>query len=369
MQQYLDKLLADVGPDATRLPVAITRASTNQLVSWNHAKIVAVDGTTAIVGGHNMWSGSYIQTIDPVHDVSVAVSGPAADVAQRFADTQWTFACAHSWDKAYDDYVHSAALAACPEHLAPTESPGAGHVKVLAVAREGIGIGPFVSLANTVDPNTTVGCGPAPDLTNLGGAVYDAQNPGEEAMRAMVRRATDHVNISQQDITFGCPMPTYDARMFEAIADRLLHGVRVRIVLSTPGAKTKNSTAYSNINSLAEVSNDLYQVAVRVAGDATAARAAVCANLQLASIRFGPSSTWPNGHGFGNHAKVIEVDGQAFSVGSNNLYPAWLQEFAYVYDDAAATAAFTTNYLDPLWSWSKTTAVIDHDQDRCELPG
>ena len=42
--------------------------------SWNHAKIVTVDGVDALVGGHNMWSADYLID-DPVHDLSMRVHG------------------------------------------------------------------------------------------------------------------------------------------------------------------------------------------------------------------------------------------------------------------------------------------------------
>jgi len=45
--------------------------------SWNHAKIISVDGREALVGGHNLYSRDYLVD-DPVHDLSMRISGPAA---------------------------------------------------------------------------------------------------------------------------------------------------------------------------------------------------------------------------------------------------------------------------------------------------
>ena len=41
-------------------------------VSWNHAKIIAVDGQYLHTGGHNLWDGHYLKH-DPVHDLSLEI--------------------------------------------------------------------------------------------------------------------------------------------------------------------------------------------------------------------------------------------------------------------------------------------------------
>ena len=39
-------------------------------VSWNHAKLIAVDGLYLHTGGHNMWDYHYLKQ-HPVHDLSL----------------------------------------------------------------------------------------------------------------------------------------------------------------------------------------------------------------------------------------------------------------------------------------------------------
>ncbi|KAL9189581.1 hypothetical protein ACHAXT_009256 [Thalassiosira profunda] len=46
-------------------------------VSWNHAKIVAVDGQYLHTGGHNMWDEHYLKS-NPVHDLSLEIEGRVA---------------------------------------------------------------------------------------------------------------------------------------------------------------------------------------------------------------------------------------------------------------------------------------------------
>jgi murine toxin len=57
-------------------------------MTWNHSKIVAVDGTEALVGGHNL-NMDLFRSYPPVHDVSVVVHGEAALSSQLFLNQMW----------------------------------------------------------------------------------------------------------------------------------------------------------------------------------------------------------------------------------------------------------------------------------------
>eukprot|EP00339_Tiarina_fusa_P005441 CAMPEP_0117075446 /NCGR_PEP_ID=MMETSP0472-20121206/53190_1 /TAXON_ID=693140 ORGANISM="Tiarina fusus, Strain LIS" /NCGR_SAMPLE_ID=MMETSP0472 /ASSEMBLY_ACC=CAM_ASM_000603 /LENGTH=505 /DNA_ID=CAMNT_0004800951 /DNA_START=16 /DNA_END=1531 /DNA_ORIENTATION=- len=59
-------------------------------VSWNHAKIIAVDGKYLHTGGHNMWDGHYLKH-DPVHDLSLELAGSVANDGHMFANKQWNY--------------------------------------------------------------------------------------------------------------------------------------------------------------------------------------------------------------------------------------------------------------------------------------
>lgn len=368
VQQYLHDLLVDVGAGADTLAVSVARANSDPLFGWNHSKVIAIDGRVVIEGGHNLWAGSYLQTTDPVHDLSMRIEGPAARDAHVFANRLWADACEGLGDGFRLEFAGNAP---CGDELIPAPAlPVPDGVRALSIAKLGVGIAPDVPLDGTVDLNEPASCVPLPDLTNLGGPAYDSANAGEEAARALIRRAEQHVFIAQQDLIGFCPVPRYDKRLFEAIAGRLLAGVGVTIVLSTPGAQGKSGTPYSNVGSLNETLAPLVAVVQSVSGDPARARAAVCGHLSLASLRFGPTSTssWPNGHGLGLHAKMVEVDGKAFMIGSNNLYPAWLQEFGYLIEDPAAVAHLRDVYTSPMWVWSRATALVDAEQSRCPLP-
>ncbi len=57
-------------------------------MTWNHTKIISVDGTEALVGGHNL-NMDLFRSYPPVHDVSVVVHGEAAFGPQLFLNQMW----------------------------------------------------------------------------------------------------------------------------------------------------------------------------------------------------------------------------------------------------------------------------------------
>merc|ERR1712151_1431443 len=58
--------------------------------SWNHAKIIAVDGRCLSTGGHNLWDGHYLKE-KPVHDLSLEMRGRVTHYGHLFANNQWDF--------------------------------------------------------------------------------------------------------------------------------------------------------------------------------------------------------------------------------------------------------------------------------------
>jgi murine toxin len=63
-------------------------SSDDTKMTWNHSKIIAVDGTEALVGGHNL-NMDLFTSYPPVHDVSVVVHGEAAYGSQLFLNKMW----------------------------------------------------------------------------------------------------------------------------------------------------------------------------------------------------------------------------------------------------------------------------------------
>ena len=57
------------------------------------------------------------------------------------------------------------------------------------------------------------------------------------------------------------------------------------------------------------------------------------------------------------------VDGCAFWIGSQNLYPFWLSDYSFMIEDARAVATFTRSWAEPLWKYSSAGGHLP--QARC----
>jgi Phospholipase D Active site motif len=364
-------LLADLTADARivsngriRLTVAAMRSceltGKCDSFSWNHSKIVVVDGQEALVGGHNMWSPDYLVD-NPVHDLSMHLHGPAAGSASRFADALWQYVCAKAGKGSTVtigsfESGESTPGSTCPSSFAPkTSGPGAaGGVSVLAVGR----------LA--------------------GGITKYFDNQGDLARDLMFGAARTSIRMVQQDIGF--ILGRADAIYPESTLERLVDFLETRqgdiyIVLSNQGSIGNSGFAYDNgvpLKMLAkhlrdmvskrhearlEDKNGRLDTSIRRGPDPV--NAMLCSRVHLAPLRFGPDSTWPGGKTFANHSKFWMVDDRAFYIGSDNLYPVDLQEFGYIVDDRRAAADLLDAYWNPVWQWSQRAAVSGEGVEHC----
>jgi len=328
--------------------------------SWNHSKIVVVDGQDALVGGHNMWSPDYLVD-NPVHDLSMRLHGPAAASASRFADALWQYVCAKAGagptvTMGSFESGESAPGTTCPASFAPKASgPGAaGGVPVLAVGR----------LA--------------------GGITKYFDNQGDLARDLMFGAARTSIRMVQQDIGF--ILARADAIYPESTLERLVDFLETRqgniyIVLSNQGSIGNSGFAYDNgvpLKMLAkhlrdmvskryearlEDENGRLDTSIRRGPDPV--NAMLCSRVHLAPLRFGPDSTWPGGKTFANHSKFWMIDDRAFYIGSDNLYPVDLQEFGYIVDDRKAAAELLEAYWNPVWQWSQRAAVSGEGVAHC----
>ncbi|MFD0531130.1 hypothetical protein ACFQ1I_38335 [Kitasatospora arboriphila] len=104
-------------------------------------------------------------------------------------------------------------------------APQAGGVPVIAVGGLGVGVrtaDPASGYRPQLPGSAATRCGVGlPDHTN-DDRDYETVNPEENALRALVASATDHVEISQQDLNATCPpLPRYDQRLYDVLAAKL----------------------------------------------------------------------------------------------------------------------------------------------------
>ncbi|MFE9472200.1 phospholipase D-like domain-containing protein [Streptomyces griseofuscus] len=374
--KYRDDLRDKLGPAADAITLNVASMTTSKTAfSWNHSKLLVVDGESAVTGGINDWKSDYLDTDHPVSDVDLALTGPAAGTAGRYLDRLWGWTCRNKANPASVWYAASGGsdcMAAMERDTNPRAVPATGDVPVIAVGGLGVGMEDSdpasawrPALPSTSDTRCVVGLH---DNTN-GDRAYDTVNPEESALRSLISSATRHIEISQQDLNATCPpLPRYDTRVYDALAAKLADGVKVRIVVSDPANRgAVGSGGYSQIKSLSEVSGVLRDRLARITGDETSAGAALCSNLQLATFRSSPGARWADGHPYAQHHKLVSVDGSAFYIGSKNLYPAWLQDFGYIVESPGASQQLDAQLLSPQWTHSKETATVDYERGLCHI--
>lgn len=354
----LDELVRDIGDiEGARIAVhvAAMRSCTGQpecgTFSWPHAKIISVDGRTAITGGHNMWTRDYL--VDrPIHDLSMQVHGPAAADATSFLDALWEFTCHRKGRRSEPIEVHSYEAdegrfeRECPwPRLMPRFERLArpGDIPILSVGRLGAGI------------------------------TKSFASHSELARDLLLGAARRSIVVAQQDFgfTFAQARPLWPESTMERIADFLLQqNGDVHIVLSNPDATGKSGATYSNHVPVEATARRLREVARRRSQMPDAELdALLCRRLHIAPIRFGPDATWPGKVAIGNHAKFWMVDDRVFYIGSDNFYPVDLQEFGFIVDSSTAAAELRRQYWDRLWRWSSTAAISGAGAPHCVFTG
>ncbi|MEU1814648.1 phospholipase D-like domain-containing protein [Streptomyces roseifaciens] len=373
--KYRDELRDKLGKAADSVTLNVASMTTSKTAfSWNHSKLLVVDGQSAITGGINSWKNDYVDTTHPVSDVDLALTGPAAGSAGRYLDQLWTWTCGNKNNIASVWFAASDGAACMPtmeKDANPAAVPATGNVPVIAVGGLGVGIqdsDPSSSfrpdLPTAPDTKCVVGLH---DNTNAD-RDYDTANPEESALRALVASARSHVEISQQDLNATCPpLPRYDVRLYDALAAKLAAGVKVRIVVSDPANRgAVGSGGYSQIKSLNEISDVLRNRLALLTGGQQGARTAMCGNLQLATARSSDSAKWADGKPYAQHHKLVSVDGSAFYIGSKNLYPSWLQDFGYMVESPEAAQQLDAKLLAPQWKYSQATATFDYARGICQ---
>lgn len=399
-QAYADQLAAAIGRNPAVAVVAhrfLPVGTPPELpsLSWNHSKTITVDGRVALVGGHNLWGADYIQAYpegpvtNPVHDVTIRVEGPVTVAVHRWVNALWRHACADA-RVTVGGAANGANVAfgagtpqVCPARIRPPRAPRRGGVDVLGFGRfsvlgvEAPGARGPESRGGPDDPAPCPTGLPfwapgreSPDWTNDRSLFsrYDPRNPAETGLRALIASARSSVFIAQQDLHGLCNppqlglTPNFDRRLLDVIARRLLAGLDVRVVISTPGAAVSEEESYSTTTSLSQTSDAIVARTRAVARDPARARRAVRNHFRLAAIRFSDSPVWPNAPAqfkkIANHAKLGMVDNCAIWVGSHNLYPFWLAEYSLLIENRRAARTFKRDYADPLWRHSARRGPI-----------
>eukprot|EP00929_Paragymnodinium_shiwhaense_P122078 TRINITY_DN9461_c0_g1_i1.p1 TRINITY_DN9461_c0_g1~~TRINITY_DN9461_c0_g1_i1.p1 ORF type:complete len:776 (+),score=186.07 TRINITY_DN9461_c0_g1_i1:79-2406(+) len=356
--------------------------------SWNHSKIIAVDGKYLFTGGHNVWDPHYLRR-NPVHDLSFECEGDCAMDGHYFANEMWKFII--KTDKGlFFNFV-------------PDWVPWLTETRVTIGNWPG-GIGdhpPIYSVPYNMDKaqdavkallhggevtGDEASDGIVPMITcGRYGALHKCSataNPSDSAIIAMLGSAQEIIRMSLQDLgPPAIPMPGGGIRGIPgsrwpheylkpigiAIYDR---GVDVEIVLSQPSSCPGDCNPlmanYGNGWTATDVASEIIQAIQQARPDADdeKLRQTVRENLRVTFLKVSKDiDTWPDGARIGNHAKFFMIDDKGYYIGSQNLYIANLGEWGVFVDSEEATKQMREEYWDPMWEYSFRPDMNEVDVD------
>jgi phosphatidylserine/phosphatidylglycerophosphate/cardiolipin synthase-like enzyme len=399
----LGKALANIG---TQLLHCIEELMTPAIpsYSWNHSKILAVNGAQIVTGGANYW-GDYASGAKSVWDMSMRIHGDAALEGHRFLNAVWaylasrppadqgSFCLVNTLDRQLERFCETG-------HVPGFDGPGAqvGTVRTLSVARAGMWpvSDPLVS-AQIFDAVRDL-------LINVAAAYYDA-HAGSDAMAKTVKlegdlnddssgfrmilatlgitpaawatryvrnyaiaNASSVIRFSQQKLVMDDLW--VDSEAFQSAVsamnemlgmqwDGLVWPFDTLIALATAiRGMNQSGVAAPSVHVLTSFygKNDGY--ADPVESDAFISRLAKVLsvlpdtprdpeNVVKTYLTYKPLKR--NADSPGNHSKVVIVDDAVCYVGSDNAYPSYNLEHGFWIEDRAAIDRFLRNVWDDLW--------------------
>jgi len=341
--------------------------------SWNHAKIIAVDGYYLHTGGHNLWDQHYLRN-DPVHDLSMEAEGRVTHDGHLFANQQWQF-IKHTQQ----------GLLGCIVSELPDNLPTCLETRVtVSEWPEGVADEfPPRYEKGVAGPERPKVPGHVP-IISMGryGAILHRDRPSDDAIVAMLNSAQRSIRCALQDlgpITLpGLPGPiavpgrVWPEEYMSAMGRRIWEdGVDVEIALSNPGSIPGGLHIWDALYGNGWTCNDVAAEIVKTIqkqfpdADEGSLREKVESNLRLCYIRETMGNHWEDEKTMGMHAKHFIIDDCCYYVGSQNLYIADLAEWGLVIDDAAQTQKVMQEYWHPMWnnSYRNEDCNIDEVMD------
>eukprot|EP00578_Thalassiosira_sp_NH16_P001253 CAMPEP_0181131218 /NCGR_PEP_ID=MMETSP1071-20121207/30305_1 /TAXON_ID=35127 /ORGANISM="Thalassiosira sp., Strain NH16" /LENGTH=715 /DNA_ID=CAMNT_0023217391 /DNA_START=318 /DNA_END=2465 /DNA_ORIENTATION=- len=331
--------------------------------TWNHAKLISVDGVHLHTGGHNMWEEPYLMK-NPVHDLSLEMEGRVAIDGHHFADQQWKFIKDQqsTWlgfivDKLPDNLPlvnrTRVTVSQWPEDDASVFPPQFTEKNLVN--------------AHPQPPLGTVAANDIP-LISIGrqGSMESGGRPSDDAILAMINSSRSIIRLIIQDLgplmipgtNKAIPGLTWPKEYLAAIGKAIYErGVDIEIVLSNSGSTPGeldgglHNTPYGNGWDCVDAASEIIKAIQRThsAVDDSKLRTMINDNLRICFIRHNKSSAYSNGKTIGLHSKHFIVDDRCCYIGSQNLYDADLAEWGVMIDDEDEVGKILSDYFVPMW--------------------
>lgn len=383
-------------------------------MTWNHTKIIAVDGYESLVGGHNL-NMDLFKNYPPVHDVSVKTFGESAYASQIFLNEMWN-AGEDLLEKQYYDILTKQWVNKSGKNGLPSDPLNPPNCDLSFKASQ-------LSNSDSLKEN---GYNIATRVLSVGkywtGPNIDSDyQSGSEIMKEFViKKAKKLIRISQQDLISVWKKNWKDHKVCNWLIEALLANkeLEVQIVVSPLDAAAGAFGDQYSFGSGAQRTYDLMKYYLthdiytdEILPDPSGVRQDAIKRIRVAPFYYtdkvdpsmweeGTTYKWPNvnpaaftatlkepplsaappikgiisnplsalikGSGYfypkvqpspANHAKVTIIDDEIYIVGSDNLYPGYLSEFNFVIEGADAVSAFIKGYWEPLWNYSSPHIV------------
>ena len=344
--------------------------------SWNHAKIIAVDGVYLHTGGHNLWDAHYLAE-NPVHDLSIELEGKVARDGHRFANQQWEFI----------EKNQRTCIGFIVDHM-PDQLELALKTRVTVSAwpkHDGIPVPEFPPqfdksyVADTLHQSRLADKSTDVPLISIGrqGSLVFRSRPSDDAILAMINSSQTIIRLVLQDLGPVClpgtkkalPSLTWPKKYLAAIGEAIyMRGVDIEMVVSNPnsipgglkGTEANYGNGWSCVDVAAEIIKGIQKQHRKI--DDARLRAMIVDNLRICFIRHDKSSSYENGKTIGLHSKHFIVDDKCCYIGSQNLYMCDLAEWGIVVDSEEEVKKIMNDYFIPLWKNSYTGEDVDVDQ-------
>lgn len=359
--------------------------------SWNHAKIIAVDGKHLLTGGHNMWDPHYLRK-DPVHDLSMEAEGRCANDGHIYLNHQWNFiekmqsgCVGRLVDKLPDsmclpiaarvtvsEFPGGEAKEFPPEYVKNARPPEPRSAfRAAGKAFRDVAHG-FRHGHTAYQKRRRLGDGEVSMITmgrygSIQGFDYPRLHkarPSDDAIVEMFDASQKSIRMALQDIGPVCfprtktlvPGPTgvWPAAYLKALGRALMRNVEVEIALSNPhsipNSLSPTDANYGNGWECVDVASEIIKACPRDAD----LRNKVENNLRLCYIKQCGNNKWEDGETMAMHAKHFIIDDIAYYIGSQNLYVCDLAEWGILIDDKVQTAKVKKEYWSPMWAASYT---------------
>eukprot|EP00588_Corethron_pennatum_P030401 CAMPEP_0194311832 /NCGR_PEP_ID=MMETSP0171-20130528/8750_1 /TAXON_ID=218684 /ORGANISM="Corethron pennatum, Strain L29A3" /LENGTH=577 /DNA_ID=CAMNT_0039066063 /DNA_START=34 /DNA_END=1764 /DNA_ORIENTATION=+ len=325
-------------------------------LSWNHAKIIAVDGQYLHTGGHNLWDPHYLKH-DPVHDLSIEMEGGVAYDGHRYADAQWEFIAKkqHTVVGWVTDKIPDNVPMTANTRVTVSEFPKGVARKYPDNFDIDLVHRPWVDEAV---PVITIG---------RYGAMNWKARPADDAILAMIDSARKSIRMALQDLGPVClpntkiPLPglVWPKKYMNALAQAIWsRDVQVEIVLShpnsMPGGLGPTEANYGNGWTCVDVAAYIIKRITKTFPGAAdlQLRKNVEENLRVCFIKQKIGRAYSSGMQMGMHAKHFIIDDKCAYIGSQNLYVCDLAEWGVVVDNEKETKKMMEEYWNPMWKAS-----------------